>query len=462
MIRSLFVALILAGTLLTLLPANVHPASAQQATSDWPPVGQIVQVRNPGNDIDLRITVTQVKDNPADEPGKRRGFRNLFAEVQIENLSVQQFTVSQWHFVLFDDLGLTTFSTSAISGSATYPGLEFSQLERGDKVRGWLTFEITVDARPANLVFTNPETPPYLTVIAWIDPEKPDAEGAQTIRTRSGATVGTLRIDAIITGFESTDPGIDPRRGWSTIAIAVTMTNLSDTAWQFRDEDFWVLDDVGDYYDRTFYDRSMDSFKQFPELGYRAKPGQIARGVLLFELPDDADLERIMYVPNADQFFVVGWNDPDLSLTGREAAASMDIDSRSTTGSKCQGVEAWMENALDVVETSAAILEDVSDPDADVDVTLVRKNAAQIRQMADDLRDQTVPPEAEAAHKALLEMMDIVADELDAAADRIDAGESVKAALKLLNAPTSPVTAAATTAVAEVVALSNDCDLSDM
>ncbi len=433
--------------------------AAQPALS--PVVGQPVMLVSDRLDLNVQITVTKYEANP-EFVKAARGYRAVGARVEVRNVGDIGFDYDDVQILLLDDAGTPTFDSNwrfSQEVERSYPPLTFDNLTPGASAEGWFLFEIPAEARPATLVLISNHRTPVFKVLAWLDPPAPDELGAQTILTLSGQVVGTLKIDAIITHFERTDAGIEPRRGSSTVAVAVTMTNLSDEPWRFADADFWLVDQFGDFYQRTFYDRSMDSFKAFPELGYRAKPDQIARGVLLFELPDYARLDRIVYTP-ANQFYVVGAPDPDITMSGDMALATMDIDSRESLDSSCAGVDVWAEESLNTIETVAAFLEDVSNPDGDIDAADLRRKAAQVRELAVVQGGLDVPAEAQASHDAIVDLLNLTADELEAGADRIEAGEDPEDVLALLNASQSPINAAANDAVQLFIKLSNTCDFS--
>ena len=380
----------------------------------------------------------------------------------VTNRGSGSFEYGNSQFLLVDDAGLYAFDIGwrySAAALGAYQPLDLGPLREGRTETGWLLFEISNVARPSAMIYLGYETPPYFGLLAWLDPVPLDETRAIEILDSSGNPLGTITIDTIITNFELTDDGIDPPQGSSTLALAVSVTNTSDERWRLRDDDFWIADEYGLFYPRTFYDRDMSSYQSFPELGYHADPQEIARGVLMFELPDETDFAQLLYVPNDKQMHLVGGQRPQITLRGDVALQSIDIDARTSLAPECTGVEAWMEGSLVSLKAAATKIDEAFEDEDAVTAKSLRDVAVFLRTLADDQRNLTVPEAARQVQTDLLAMLDVSAEAFDNAADRLESSESIEAVADSLNAAHSPVTTAANKVVKSMMALSQECPI---
>ena len=461
-----FLANLLVFAFLLAAMCSVAPRGLAQTTTvrseglAGPHMGEAVILSSPVEDRKLQVTVTAFSDPFEGGAAIRRGYRSVAAHVAMTNRGAEPFEGENSAIALLDDAGLYAFDMSWQYSDVTlkgYPPLRFERLEQGESAAGWLIFQISVEARPSAVIYLGYELPPYFTLLAWIDPVLPDQTGALPILEPSGKPKGTLTVDHIITNFERTDEGIDPVRGSSTLALAVTITNTSTETWKLSDENFWIIDQFGLYYHRVTYDRKMTSYQTFPDLGFRARPNQRVQGVLMFELPDGSDFTDFLYVQDDVQMFVVGGPDPGITITAEEAERVVQIDTRTSLDPTCAGIEDWAQESQVSMEAAAHATEFDSEVITAADLREAAASLSLVRQAQENVR---VPEEAQQAQEDVLNLLTVTINALENAADRIDSGASPEAVIDNLESPRSPMVAAASTAVRSIFTLfGDDCPL---
>ena len=218
-----------------------------------------------------------------------------------------------------------------------------------------------------------------------------------------------------------------------------------------------MVDQYGLTYHRTFYDRKVASYQTFPDLGFRARPNQRVQGVIMFELPDGSNFTHFLYVQGAEQVFVVGGSEPDITIPAEDAGRTVQIDTRTSLDPKCAGIEEWAQESQISMEAAAQATEFDSE---DVTAEGLRRAAASLALVRQAQEKVNVPDEAQQAQEDVLNLLTVTINALENAADQIDAGGSPEAVIDKLESPKSPILAAASTAVRSIFRLfGDDCPL---
>ena len=427
-----------------------------------PQIGEPVSLADPVTGRNLEITVTESSDSYGAMKSTRRGFRLVAFHLVAKNKGPDPFAMDDAQFLLVDDAGIYAFNMAALAygpDMARYSPLMIDGIAPGKTIDGWLVFQISLEARPAALIFSSYDNPPYFGVLSWIDPVGPDAAGAIPILETSGAVRGVMTVAYIVPNFERTDPGIDPVPGLTTLGLVVSVTNQGTETWELEDDQFWVVDQYGYYSPRVVYDRNMDSYRKLSDLGFRARPGETVQGVLMFEMLAGSDFRHFLYIPNNDQLFFAGDQNSGTRIAAENAAETVHIKTRITTDAGCTGTVEWAEGSRISMEVAASVLEDITSDNQSITAEDLRDGAESVLLVMADQKKLIVPEKARTAQEKVIVLLDETATALQAAADRIDAGEAVKSVVASLDAPKSPVTLAANDAVRSLMTLFDDCSL---
>ncbi|MGE0321344.1 MAG: DUF4352 domain-containing protein [Polyangiaceae bacterium] len=148
---TLVVALLVMGSLLACkkkeTPAPVateDPVATATATATAAPVvDKTFKVGEEATQLDYKIKVSEVKECKAryyeKSSLKKAGHRLIGVEMTFESISDKQFTPGTYNMKIVDDEGLTY--KYSFRGTCE-PRLQSGTLNKGEKAKGWVTFEV--------------------------------------------------------------------------------------------------------------------------------------------------------------------------------------------------------------------------------------------------------------------------------------------------------------------------------
>ena len=103
----------------------------------------------------------------------------------------------------------------------------------------------------------------------------------------------------------------------TTVAVALTIAATGETDLQPNSYSFSIVDDFGFLYYPQFYFRSEQSTTQYPDLPTDTlTAGSDASGVVLFEIPKDAQISYVTYAPDYTQFYLLAQPGPGSTVSG--------------------------------------------------------------------------------------------------------------------------------------------------
>jgi hypothetical protein len=439
-----------------------QPARAQAEPARGARVGQSVTLRNPLGDRQLRVTVLEFVDPIKIEGNGNRGFRFVAAHLEVANPGQRPFRFDGTELMLLDDAGVYAFNQAYRYSEATladYEPLDLERLAPGETETGWLVFEISTEAQPSAVIYFSGSLPPYFGLLAWIDPVPPDASGGYQILDQSGKERGTISVDYIIPELEQLDSDITPQRGLTTIGLVVTITNRGDARWRLPGENFWIVDQFGQYYSPVGYDRSFPSFEKLPDLALWAAPNVTVQGVLMFEMPRDSVFTNFLYTEGSAQMYVLGGPDPALTLTGEDTLDRASITKRQSLDTPCEGVQEWAAASASTSRVAADAAVYAQEGAESGSPEQVRSAVTQLELALEEQRKLVVPDPAQEIQGQLLELLQMTIDALNGAIDRMEAGQDASEQLKALGAPNSPNALLAKDAAVNLFALMAECGL---
>ena len=434
------------------------PVSSASGGSAIPAIGTPVILQDERGRTDARIVVNEILDPAPGYSSSKRGYRVAAVKVSVASRGSKAFDVGPLMIRMTDDTGSfvdMSWRSGSTTGTPELNLLESGKVQTGEVKSGWVFFELAPEAIPSKIFYINYDQAPYFTVLADVSPVVAGSRGPTIILDRSGNEVGTLAIDQIIKGLEDADDAIKPGRGATIVSLVITLTNTSESTWRLKaDEAFWILDQYGSFYFRVYFDLSPDVFKTFPQLRSRVSPGSSVTGLVTFEMSVDSEIASILFIPEAEQFYVVGGTDPAITITGTDAAALIVPVVRDTS---CDGIVEWTSATAATMTLAGEVTEEIASSIESQTPTSIRDAATKLRITATSQEQIAAPEKAKEAQTDLIALLRAGAVALDDAAARLEAGESPQVVADNLQAPSSPFMVAANKAILSTLTLLVEC-----
>jgi hypothetical protein len=250
------------------------------------------------------LTVLQVKD-PAPpgtfftaEPGKRL----IAVEIVVGNVSGPVASTNPLNGVLLDDDRLTYRAELGAVGQ-----LKLVELERGERVRGWIGFHIPDDAVPATFRFELGRVRLESSLLEPLDDHEPmlEPEGLFGVRDdlpRLGDLVEQDGYSLVAMGVaDPASPGIlyQPVPGMRVVAVDVIIGNVDGREISSNPLRAYLIDSAG-----YVYTAELGGTRDQIELVDLGADERV-RGWIAFEIPDDAMPAAIKYEMTSSPRIVV-------------------------------------------------------------------------------------------------------------------------------------------------------------
>jgi len=145
---------LLVGTLLACkkkkpdpVPVTTSTAPATAAPTQAPTLpDKLYKLGETGKAFDYSLLVEKVTECKRRFSVPKKGNIFIGVEATVENISQKQFHASPTHAKIVDGQNLTYNSLGYASTTGCDPLFKFTQLANGEKVKGWLVFEIPKDS----------------------------------------------------------------------------------------------------------------------------------------------------------------------------------------------------------------------------------------------------------------------------------------------------------------------------
>ena len=228
------------------------------------------------------------------------GMRFLALEITVLNLSDTNLQFNGSKLVLND---VTGRGYPAQLGRA-YLSLMPFELRYGQKVQGWVVFEIPEDAIAKEIMYPADEKHWFVSPVD-ISITTPDATPQLVTSTSASAPNLTLNLLAI------KDPGTPFSTftytyitGYRPVNIVVEIGNLTDEEITFRPHQFVLMDQNGVLHFNQPGGAS-DSFD-----GDDLQPGETRKGEVSFDLPESVNPSQLFYIvtPYTDEYLQISVN----------------------------------------------------------------------------------------------------------------------------------------------------------
>ena len=424
--------------------AQATPEASPSAEGAGPNLGDAIVLHDTSGEETIQIAATDLVDPDKAVENADRGFHWVGVEVVVSNPTDADIEFNSYAVTVVDGEGFAYnngYASRSSDDMETRPDFSESTVPAGGAISGWLFYQIVNDATPAWIVYNDSFNAQQFAVLANLEGATIE-DGAETpFYDSNAAEIGTVTVDDIITDFQKSDSEITPARGMTTVAVALTIAATGKTDLQPNSYSFSIVDDFGFLYYPQFYFRSEQSTTQYPDLPTDTlTAGSDASGVVLFEIPKDAQISYVTYAPDYTQFYLLAQPgpgstvsgdtltpvaNPTSSNTGEDTPVATE-DTGSTGGQEtgdCVGVSDWAKATEEILTPISDVLNG-SDSLNDVNPGDLRDAANQMRDAADAQAGVETPEIAQNANTAIVDMLNGFAGFYDDIADRLDKGDS--------------------------------------
>jgi uncharacterized protein DUF4352 len=439
---SLLAAVMLLLGSATSIFAQATPEATPSANGAGPNLGDAIVLHDTSGEETIQIAATDLVDPDKAVENADRGFHWVGVEVVVNNPTDTDFEFNSYAITVIDGEGFaynSGFASRSSDDTEQRPDFSESTVPADGTISGWLFYQIVNDATPAWIVYNDAFNAQQFAVLANLEGTTIE-DGAETpFYDADAQEIGTVIVDDIITDFQKSDSEITPARGMTTVAVALTIAATGETDLQPNSYSFSLVDDFGFLYNPQYYFRSEASTTQYPDLPTDTlTAGSDASGVVLFEIPKDAQISYITYAPDYTQFYILAQPGPGSTISGdtltpvaNPTSTSGDDtpeateDTGSTGGTEtgdCVGVNDWASATAENVAFLDQLFSDTESL-ADVDPADLHAAADQMRDAAKAQGDVETPEVAQATSDAVVDLLNTWAGLFDDAADRLEKGD---------------------------------------
>ena len=381
-----------------------------------------VEIEHPTNSRQrMEFTVIRVADPMPEVRALHRGFRVIGVELLMRNVGNEAFDLSESDVVLLDDVGASAFRTYRFD-LGTRDSFSFQELAPGKTHRGWLVYELFVDAKIHSVAFWGYDDDPHFQVLAQLEPI---ADGV-VIRGWDGEPLATMTVETYITNFEDVDDSITAYRTFSITAAVVRIDNIGNDIFPVGASDIWAIDQYGVWHEWRPLAVGGSPPANIPVLTTKVAAGESIAGVVVFEISPGVHLRQIVYDPDFAGTFLIGQAEPVLTITGSEAKDALVIANPGEQALNCAGASEWLSGANAVLALEAAMFDDVLALLETGDLELAQTVTESIRYLHRLQTERVDAPEAAAeAHSALIQYLKLSADEAEQIIADVKEGDAV-------------------------------------
>ena len=439
LVSLLAAVMLLLGSATSVL-AQATP-DATPASGSGPNLGDTIVLHNSSGDETLKLSASQLVDPDEGVDNADRGFHWVSVELVVNNPTDADIEINPYSVTLVDGEGFSYnpgFASRTNDDMTERPDFSASTVPAGESVSGWMFFQLINDATPAWILFVDSFSSQQFAVLANLTGEAIE-EGAETPFYNANADeIGTVSVDQIITDFQKTDSSITPNRGMTAVGVVYTITNTSDADLQANTFNFPVVDDYGFLYYTNYYFRSEESTAQYPDMPTDViAAGASATGIILYEVPRDAQISYILYQPDYTQYYIVAQPGPGSTVSGdtltpvavptsdsgdETPEATEDTGSTGQETGDCVGVNAWVQASADNINFLNDLFSGVESI-GDVSPEQLRDATDQLRDAASTQEDLDIPDVAKETNDSVVNLLNTWADVFDKAADRLEQGD---------------------------------------
>jgi hypothetical protein len=122
-----------------------------------------------------------------------------------------------------------------------------------------------------------------------------------------GDVLALMTVDQVVDPFREYSRDGPPGRGFHFVLVSVTVENTGIQPFAFNAASVRLQDSDGFLYSSGYVTRTPESLAAAPDFPYGdIAPGEIVQGVVLYPVPNAAQLARVVYLPDFSRLLVLG------------------------------------------------------------------------------------------------------------------------------------------------------------
>jgi len=142
-----------------------------------------------------------------------------------------------------------------------------------------------------------------------------------------GDEIANITVEEIIDPFRAYDPGNPPQRGYHYVLLRLSVENTGERPFTFDPSAVALQDTLGFLAYPQYVNRSLEAAEIDPDLSYgEIAAGETARGVVLYQVFDGAELARVVFQPNRERLVILA------DLRGAAASGEAERDEPGVAG----------------------------------------------------------------------------------------------------------------------------------
>ena len=208
--------------------------------------------------------------------------------------------------LLRDSQGFLWGPTSVSRQDTSLPDLQSQSLASGNRVSGAVTFSVPERAELVEVLY-QPESGRLISLVELQDDMEPVPELGDEVAYESFEAQDSA---AVITVMELEDPfehyaeGYSPGEDTRYVAVTMAFEATGETVFDAQPNEILLRDSEGFVWTSTNIVRGEDLVQPNLEAQPLA-PGNIISGVVGFQVPEDAELDRVLYQPESGRLIVL-------------------------------------------------------------------------------------------------------------------------------------------------------------
>ena len=255
------------------------------------------------------VTVEEVQDpfeDYVDGSAPEDGMRYVLLRIAFEATGEAIFDAQPSAILVRDGDGVLWRPTNVQRDDAALPDLQGQPLSPGNRVSGAVTFEVP-EASELTHVLYRPDSRRLVTLADLRGGTAADAGPGDEVSYASLDNEGSAAIFSVIDvedPFKDQVDGSDPEEGMRYVTVTVSVEASGDTVFATRPNEIMLRDTEGFLW--TYVNINRGEELEQPNFdGQPLAPGNRISGVLGFQIPEDAEVDQVLFLPSNDQMIIL-------------------------------------------------------------------------------------------------------------------------------------------------------------
>lgn len=255
------------------------------------------------------VTIQEVVDpfdDYVDGSAPEDGMCYVLLQVAFEATGESVFDAQPNAIIVRDDEGVLWRPTNVRRDDPSLPDLQGQPLSPGNRVSGAVVYQVPEDAELTHVLY-RPDSSRILTLADLVDATADlPITGDEVTHTRLGEedAAVTLSVLDIEDPFEDQADGYDPEEGMRYVTLTISLEATGNAVFDANPRDIVLRDTDGFLWMPSNINRGENLTQ--PNLEDQPlAPGNRISGVLGYQVPEDTEIDRVLFMASNDQVFVL-------------------------------------------------------------------------------------------------------------------------------------------------------------